>query len=150
MRKELIAPCGMNCGVCSSYLAMQIDLNTKGFRRTYCAGCLPRGKNCAFMKAHCDLVGKGLVRFCYECSDFPCRRLKALDKRYRTKYHMSMIENLVFIKEHGIEDFLEKETEKWKCSECGEVISCHNGVCFRCHPDDLRNRTIISRWTATP
>ena len=147
MSKELIAPCGMNCGVCSSYLAMKIDLNKKGFRRTYCAGCLPRGKHCIFMKAHCDLVGKGLVRFCYECSDFPCRRLKALDKRYRTKYHMSMIENLVFIKGHGIESFLEKETDKWKCTECGDVISCHNGVCFRCHPDDLRNRAIISKWT---
>jgi len=57
-----------------------------------------------------------------------------------------MIENLVFIKEHDIENFLEKEMEKWKCSECGEVISCHNGVCFRCHPDDLRNRIAISRW----
>jgi hypothetical protein len=58
-----------------------------------------------------------------------------------------MIENLVFIKEHGTESFLEMETEKWKCPECGEVISCHNGVCMRCHPDDLRNRTVISKWT---
>jgi hypothetical protein len=57
-----------------------------------------------------------------------------------------MIENLVFIKELGIKSFLEKETEKWKCPECGGVISCHNGVCFCCHPDDLRNRTIITGW----
>jgi len=34
-----------------------------------------------------------------------------------------MIENLVFIKEHGIESFLEKETEKWKCPECGDVMT---------------------------
>ena len=106
MEERLIAPCGMNCGVCVSYLAMKYELKKQGFAKTYCAGCLPRGKNCAFMKKTCDLLGKGLVRFCYECGDFPCRRLKALDKRYRTKYHMSMIENLEFIREHGIERFL--------------------------------------------
>lgn len=146
MHEELIAPCGMNCGVCANYLAMQNDLKKEGFHKSYCIGCRPRGKNCTYMSTKCDLLGKGLINFCYECEDFPCRRLKALDKRYRTFYHMSMIENLVFIKGHGIATFLEKETKKWKCPECGGVISCHNGVCFRCHLDDLKNRAIISRW----
>ena len=82
MEEKLIAPCGMNCGVCVSYLAMKNDLKKKGFGKSYCSGCIPRGKNCAFMKKQCDLLGKGLVRFCYDCGDFPCRRLKSLDKRY--------------------------------------------------------------------
>lgn len=138
MEEKLIAPCGMNCGVCVSYLALKNNLNKKGFRKTYCAGCLPRGKNCAFMKRQCDLLGKGLVRFCYECGDFPCRRLKDLDKRYRTKYHMSMIENLKFIKENGIGEFLEKEEAKWHCPDCGEVICCHNGLCLICDLDTLQ------------
>lgn len=146
MHEELIAPCGMNCGLCANYLAMQYDLKKRGFHKSYCPGCRPRGENCIYMRQKCDLLGEGLIGFCYECADYPCRRLKALDKRYRTFYHMSMIENLVFIKEHGIESFLEKETEKWKCPECGGVISCHNGVCFHCHPDDLRNRAVIIRW----
>ena len=120
MNEDLIAPCGMNCGLCVSYLAMKNDLNKKGFGKKYCSGCLPRGKNCVFMKKHCDRVGKGLVRFCYECGNFPCRRLKALDKRYRTKYHMSMIENLEFIKEQGMERFLKKEEAKWHCPECSK------------------------------
>ena len=146
MREELIAPCGMNCAVCGNYLAMKNDLKSRGFHKTYCAGCLPRGENCTFMKKHCDLIGNGRIRFCYDCGSFPCRRLKALDKRYRTFYHMSMIENLEFIKEHSIESFLEKEAEKWKCPECEDVICCHNGVCFHCHPDDLKNRRKISSW----
>lgn len=58
MQEELIAPCGMNCGVCVSYQAMKSDLNNQGFRKLYCAGCLPRGKNCTFMKNNCDLAGK--------------------------------------------------------------------------------------------
>ena len=137
MEGKLIAPCGMNSDICVSYLAMKNDLNKKGFRKTYCAGCLPRGKNCRFMKKNCEKLGKGLVRFCYECSDFPCRRLKDLDKRYRIKYHMSMIENLIFIKEHGIEKLLEREEERWNCPECGGVICCHNGLCLNCGLETL-------------
>jgi hypothetical protein len=138
MEETLIAPCGMNCGLCISYLAMKNDLNNKGFGKKYCSGCRPRGKNCAFMKQQCEKLGKGLVRFCFECGDFPCKRLKGLDKRYREKYHMSMIENLEFIKENGMEKFLVKEDAKWRCPECGGTISCHNGLCLNCSLETLR------------
>lgn len=137
MKEELIAPCGMNCGVCVSYLAMKNEVNKKGFRKKYCAGCLPRGKNCTFMAKQCDLLAKGLVRFCYDCAGFPCPRLKALDRRYRVSYHMSMIENLEFIKNNGMERFLEKEAGKWRCLDCGAVICCHNGLCLNCGLDKL-------------
>ena len=138
MEEKLIAPCGMNCGICVSYLAMTNDLKKKGFGKKYCPGCRPRGKNCAFMKGNCDLIGKGLVQFCYECGEYPCRRLKVLDKRYRTQYHMSMIENLNFIKEQGMNKFLKKEAAKWQCRECGAVVCCHNGLCLSCSLDKLR------------
>ena len=145
MKENLIAPCGMNCGVCVSYLTMKNDLNKHGFKRVYCGGCLPRGKNCLHMGDRCEVLGKGLVRFCYECKDFPCKRLKALDKRYRTKYHMSMIENLRDVKEHGIENFLRKEEEKWSCPDCGNMICCHNGLCLNCKIDRLRQNKKY-RW----
>jgi hypothetical protein len=90
---------------------MKNNLRKKGFGKTYCAGCLPSGKNC-YYKRQCELLGKGIVRFCYDCMDFPCRRLETLDKRYRTFYHMSMMENLEFIKKYGMERFLEKEVAK--------------------------------------
>jgi hypothetical protein len=145
MEETLIAPCGMNCGVCISYLAMKHDLNKQGFSKTYCPGCLPRGKNCAVLKKECDLLTKGLVRFCYECRAFPCGRLKALDKRYRIKYHMSMVENLEFIRERGMESFLEKEDAKWRCPDCGGTICCHNGLCLTCGLDRLRQKKTY-RW----
>ena len=143
--EELIAPCGMNCGLCISYLAKTNDLNTQGFNRVYCEGCLPRGKHCLHMGDRCETLGKGLVRFCYECSDFPCKRLKALDNRYRTKYHMSMIENLLFIRAYGIEAFLKKEDAAWSCPDCEGVICCHIGLCLRCKLDTLRQRRRY-RW----
>jgi hypothetical protein len=64
--------------------------------------------------------------------------LKDLDERYRTKYHLSMIENLNYIKENGIEQFLTKEEHKWKCETCDELICCHNGLCLNCQIDILK------------
>ncbi len=49
MKEELIAPCGMNCGLCIAYQFKEKDLNKKGFHKTYCLGCLPRGENCTHM-----------------------------------------------------------------------------------------------------
>ena len=79
--------------------------------------------------AHCD-ERKG--KYCFQCTGYPCKRVKHIDKRYRTKYHMSMIENLDYIKEHGINDFVRKEKERWACSSCGGVICCHRDSCVEC------------------
>jgi len=145
MQEELIAPCGMNCSLCIAYQFRRNDLNKQSFRRKYCPGCIPRGQNCTHMGDQCELLGQGKVRFCYECAAFPCKRLKALDKRYRTKYHMSMLENLAFIRDLGMESFLKKEEAQWRCPECGGVICCHNGLCLHCHLDTL-SRNKKYRW----
>lgn len=145
VKENLIAPCGMNCGLCIAYQFNEKDLNKQGFRRAYCPGCIPRGKNCTHMGNWCDILKKGTARFCFECEVFPCKRLKALDKRYRTKYHMSMIENLNFIKEKGVEGFLKKEEVKWRCPECGGTICCHNGLCLNCSLETFRHNKKY-RW----
>jgi len=132
MEEILIAPCGMNCALCAAYLSMKNDLRRMGVMKTYCAGCRPRGKNCAFMKKNCELIGEGKIQFCYMCADFPCRRLNALDKRYRTKYHMSMIENLENIKKQGIRKFIENEKVRWTCTRCGGTVCVHKGYCYSC------------------
>ena len=145
MKESLIAPCGMNCALCIAYQFREKDLNKNGFHRKYCPGCIPRGENCLHMGDVCELMKNGKVRFCFECSSFPCKRLKALDKRYRAKYHMSMMENLNYIKEHGMEKFLKKEQDKWSCTDCGENICCHNGLCLGCNFEKLRQNKKY-RW----
>jgi hypothetical protein len=137
METGLIAPCGINCALCAAYLAREFDLKKQGILKSYCVGCRPRGKNCALMKG-CDRLKNGLVQYCYECSEYPCTRLKRLDKRYRTNYRMSVIENLDFIRDRGIEKFLSKEEAKWRCPECGGIITCHGGLCFKCSVEKLR------------
>lgn len=151
---ELVAPCGMNCGICSSYLAGTHDLKTQGVRMHYCRGCRPGNKSCAFLKKRCGLLREGSVKFCYECPGFPCHQLETLDKRYRERYRMSMLDNLTYIREHGVEAFLQKEAEKWQCPGCGGTISCHNGICFDCGVERLKARSKtkpgLYRWEEKP
>ena len=144
---ELIAPCGMNCALCASYLALKNDLRSKGVRMPYCKGCRPRDKKCAFLKKRCDLLLNNKVEFCYECKDFPCEELKHIDKRYQMFFRMSPISNLEFIKKNGLSKFSETQEEKWRCPTCGEAICCHNGLCFNCDLDELRGRKKLYRWT---
>jgi len=136
MEEKLIAPCGINCAVCSAYLAYKHDLKSKGMRKTVCAGCRPEGRQCSLMKKECGF--KGRYEYCYECDDFPCRGIKRLEKRYSTNYRMSPVENLEYIRDRGMDSFLKKEEEKWKCPDCGDTICCHNGICYNCGLDKLK------------
>lgn len=145
-KKELIAPCGMNCGICSSYLAYTHKLKDKGIKMPYCIGCRPRNKQCAFLKKRCNTLLNGEVEYCYQCKDFPCEGLLHITKTYQTRYRMSMQENLEYIRDHGIAKFLKSEENKWKCPNCGGVICCHNGICFNCGLDKLKNKKNKYRW----
>jgi hypothetical protein len=142
----LIAPCGMNCALCASYIAQKNDLKTKGIRMPYCAGCRPRNKQCSFIKKRCSKLLTGEVVFCYECADFPCNNLKAIDARYSSRYRMSMVENLHFINVQGMEKFLKMQQEKWKCPTCGGLICCHNGLCFNCDLEKLKAKKKVYQW----
>ena len=146
MLEELIAPCGMNCSICSGYLAFKYDIKGKGIKMPYCSGCRPRDKKCAFLKKRCHLLILGKVQYCYECDNFPCLHLQRIDKRYRHDFQMSMIENLEFIKENGVDKFLIKQAGKWKCPECGAEICCHNGICFNCGLNMLARKKNRYRW----
>jgi len=132
----LIAPCGMNCGICRAYLRNKYKVGLKrvlvgcpGCRGTntgkprYCIGC--KIKNCR------NFLKDG-AKYCFECNIFPCARVKHLDKRYRTRYFMSMIENLEYIREHGVRIFLKNEDAKWACPKCGDTICVHDGFCIGC------------------
>ena len=105
MNQELIAPCGMNCGICSRHLALQNQVRSRGINISYCTGCRARNRPCALVKKRCRLLLDGKVQYCFECDAFPCKNLVKLDARYRANFRMSMIENLEYIKREDIEKF---------------------------------------------
>lgn len=117
-----IAKCGMNCSLC---IAFQRDKNR-------CNGCnsdnLIRKSclHCYFKK--CEKA----ERFCFQCVDFPCLRLKRLDARYRTNYNMSMVQNLIEIKDSGMDVFLNDQVHKYTCNVCHNIRSVHVQGCNHC------------------
>jgi hypothetical protein len=129
---ELVAPCGMNCGICKAYLAYSRGVPRKRGSVTHCSGCRPRDKNC-FIKRGCSKLSKNQVRFCYECEQMPCANLDRVDRRYRLRYAMSMVSNLRELEEKGMESFLKTQAAKYKCPVCGDVTSVHDGKCYVCN-----------------
>ena len=125
---EMIAPCGMNCGICIGHIR----------EKNKCPGCREidaykssYGRECYIRS--CQILKNNNWKYCSDkCEKYPCLRLKNLDKRYRTKYGMSMIENLGNIKNLGIEKFFESEQRRWKCRECGELLCVHRISCLKC------------------
>jgi ribosomal protein S27AE len=77
-------------------------------------------------------MAHGEIKYCFDCADFPCARLTHLDKRYRTRYATSPIENLIRIKTSGIMSFVKSENEKWACPKCGAMLSMHKPQCLSC------------------
>jgi hypothetical protein len=127
MNTQLIAACGMNCAVCLAYLR----------ERKPCDGCRGSDTNkspscvrCVIR--NCEHIKSSRTKLCYDCAGFPCTRLKQLDKRYRTRYAMSMLQNLESIRQIGLRSFVEKEKDRWRCGQCGGVICVHRGYCLSC------------------
>ncbi|MBT8397737.1 MAG: DUF3795 domain-containing protein [Gemmatimonadetes bacterium] len=122
----MVAPCGLNCGVCRLT-----------FRDpTGCSGCTndgPKPKYCSTCKIrNCEPIRSGGVRFCFECPQYPCAPLRRLDKRYRTRYRMSVLDNLEFIRDHGMEEFIELEKQSWTCRACDALVCVHKEDCLYC------------------
>lgn len=128
---KLVSQCGINCGACVAFFGYTMA----GKERLHpCLGCRTRKSLCAFIKKGCKRIAeKKPVDYCFDCSDFACENLAKIDYVYRTKYEMSLIENLKFIKEKGMDAFLENEKQKWTCPKCGGVICIHTKRCYRCN-----------------
>lgn len=124
--KKIVSICGINCVVCYKHLS------TKKYK---CNGCRYDDET---LPEHCrkckikDCAKNRNLKYCFECGEYPCKLIKNLDKSYKQRYKTSLIENGLFIKEYGIEEFLKREKEKWTCSNCAGVISLHDRFCSEC------------------
>jgi hypothetical protein len=106
--------CGLDCGLCPRYY-------TAGPSR--CPGCAGPGffdKHPSCGHITCCVKKKGL-EVCAQCDEFPCSKVASwLDKltiedSFLT--HQKMKSNLYFIKEQGLERFLEQQRKRIKLLE---------------------------------
>lgn len=111
-----IGVCGLDCGLCPRYY-------TIGTSR--CPGCagpdfFNKHPSCSFITC---CVKKKNLEVCAECSDFPCSKFKSDEEYQQLKESSSypsskkVIPNLNFIKEHGIEKFMEQQKKRIKLLE---------------------------------
>lgn len=121
----MLAPCGINCAVCYAHLR----------KKKTCPGCRGQAESQPTYCRRCqirDCVISLGIDFCSECASFPCTRIKQIDKRYRLRYHVNLIENAFRIKNVGAEQFLREDEQDWTCPGCGGVVCMHSRICSCC------------------
>lgn len=127
---DMIAPCGLDCSLCSHAL-----------RRTDpCPGCNgPDENKPEFCRSGCGIVlcrdrkEKG-YRYCDECPHYPCEDVMEKENRYAGWYPLteSPMQNLRDIREKGMDAFLAGQRRQWSCRECGAPVCVHTGICSGC------------------
>jgi len=144
---KLIGICGIYCGDCPSYLAHQTndieELKLRAQRTGFtleevrCDGChsenlMPTCIECRHGFRQCAKEHR--VRWCFECSDFPCQRLedfKDIHVENGISHHKHLVDELYYLRENGIEDWLTKKEREGCCPQCGKKVYW----CTRTCPD---------------
>lgn len=124
--RAMVAPCGICCLVCYVHLK----------KRKSCPGCMsddtekkpPRCCNCEIKACTTD---RG-ISHCFLCDDFPCKRIKSLDRSYKERYKTSIVGNGLAIYEKGFDAHLVDVKVRWTCTGCGGIVSLHDRICSEC------------------
>ena len=121
----MLAPCGINCIACYKHLKP----------KKACEGCLAGDE---YKPEHCRKCPikdctreKGIVH-CFECKDFPCKRITSLEKSYTQRYGISLKQNSIMARNEGIDALMACDQQRWACTRCGGIISQHDKVCSEC------------------
>lgn len=144
LKKELLAPCGLWCGVCSIYIAHR-DNNTKfkekllpvyrAFAKDVediaCTGCLSDGivfpvcRACPVKKC-CEEKN---IDGCYQCDEFPCKFVDNFPIPVGKKV---ILRAIPFWRDHGTEKFVEEEKKRYHCPNCGNQLFRGAKRCNKC------------------
>jgi hypothetical protein len=145
--RELVGICGIYCGSCPSYLAqvendvaeLEKRARDMGFtlEEVRCNGCLsdkvmPTCVECRHGFRQCAREHE--VTWCFQCADFPCQRLEDFKDVHIVdgiSHHEHLIDELYYLREHGIEAWLEKREAESRCPQCGKRLYW----CIRTCPD---------------
>lgn len=139
-KRELLGICGVYCGACETYRAYN-DKDKALFEweikagmpadEIYCRGCGSDLVNkwcskCQFRtcaRRHC-------VKFCFECKDFPCKKLVDFSK---TRPHRTLgLKNLQQLRQMTIDEWLKQQEKRWACPKCRKKLHWYAKKCNDC------------------
>lgn len=140
VEKELLAPCGLYCGVCAIYIADRDD-NVKfkekltgvygvGLEELHCKGCLSDDvfKYCTVCPIRECTREKG-DEGCYRCEDFPCKFVDDFPLPVGKKVILRAVPEWRAL---GTDRWVEKEIERYHCHECGYPLFRGAKRCRNC------------------
>ena len=120
-RSELVAPCGIHCAICPLYLAGENHLLLealveKGVSREKlpCKGCRALEGRCPVLETPCETYACIASRghdFCYQCQEYPCKKLNPASHRAEVLPHNTKVFNLGVIEHQWMEAFLKRSQE---------------------------------------
>jgi hypothetical protein len=120
-RKNLVAPCGIDCGLCEAYTCKDDRqlfsyLVSMGIsqEKIPCCGCRTIEGKCPIIGGTCATyacITERKTEFCFECAEFPCSRLNPSADRADVLPHNLKVFNLCTIQRKGVEGFIERSTE---------------------------------------
>jgi len=144
--EKLVAACGLYCGACPAYLASQQNNEEKisalqkqfgsGFKKEdiLCDGCLGGGRVASFC-AKCAMrdcaANKQHVKRCANCSEFPCSKITNFNSDGML-HHAEVLANSRQIKAMGMQKWAQHEEDRWRCSQCKNILSWYDPKCPNC------------------
>jgi len=146
--KDLVGICGIYCGTCPKYLAprgrdtafLEKTSQESGLplEKIRCDGCLsdnvyPSCRDCRHGFRRC--AEEHGVTWCFQCLEFPCSRLRGFLPIHvvnGVSHHARLIEELEYLKAHGIEKWVEKQEKAGSCPACGKTLYWYARECPAC------------------
>lgn len=129
-RTSLVAPCGLDCGVCAAYHCkddpkLLDSLVAHGLPREAlpCAGCMTGGR-CPGIAGTCATLAcareRG-VRFCCDCEAFPCLHLAPAASGAATLPHNTKLYNLCVLACRGVEALTQESAHAKRLYYAGKL-----------------------------
>ena len=120
----MLAPCGLNCMLCYRHLG-----------KDPCPGCRARLDEPDSYRRKCVMractMEHGYLT-CANCTERPCKRVKAFQKRYMDGYGVNLSAIAEAVLHDGAEAYLSADLAAHTCPDCGHLINLHFGVCSGC------------------